>query len=253
MKLKTLQTWLSSYLALEDYESMDASMNGIQVTRRNPEVKKVAVAVDACLETFQRAEKAGADLLFVHHGLFWGKPLALTGSHYERISFLMEHDMALFAAHLPLDAHPESGNNAGIANALGIENREPFGVYHGTAIGFKGNFPEAVSTNEILRRLSLTDDPRVSILPFGPRKIQNVGIVSGGAANQVADAIDEGLDAYITGEPLHQVYHDCMESGISMISGGHYNTEVYGVKQIAEKLKQEFALETCFIDVPTGL
>jgi dinuclear metal center YbgI/SA1388 family protein len=253
MNIETLNEWLHAYLKLDDFTELDASMNGMQVSRKQEEIQSLAVAVDASLETFERAAAAGADAVFVHHGLFWGKPLALSGSHYKRIACLFEHDMALFAAHLPLDAHPEVGNNAGIADALGIENREPFGIYHGCAIGMKGSFSEPVTISEMLKRLQLEDEPNVSVLPFGPEKISTAGIVSGGAANQVHDAIAEGLDAFVTGEALHQVYHYCMESGITVIAGGHYRTEVYGVRMVAKKLEEEFGLKTVFIDVPTGL
>ena len=209
--------------------------------------------MDACLESFQRAVQGGADMLFVHHGLFWGKPIPLTDTHYERISYLLEHDLALYASHLPLDAHSEVGNNAGLANKLDLGNRIPFGEYHGSMIGVKGDLPAALSLEAVLGILDLGDEPSVSILPFGKKKIKRVGIISGGASTEVSQALDEGLDLYITGEASHQTYHVCLEGGINVIAGGHYNTEVYGPKLVAEKLSAEMGIQTQFIDFPTGL
>jgi dinuclear metal center YbgI/SA1388 family protein len=253
MDIKKLVNWFDELLRPEEFLRSDVSMNGLQVGRKQPEITRAAFAVDACMESFQRAVQAGADLLFVHHGLFWGKPISLTDAHYERISYLIEHDLALYASHLPLDAHPEVGNNAGIAAKLGIVNRMPFGEYHGSMIGVRGDFPEALPLEAVLEILDLRDETSVSILPFGRKKIKSVGIISGGAANEVLQALDNGLDLYITGEAAHQIYHTCLEGGINVIAGGHYTTETYGPKLVADKLSAEMGIQTSFVDFPTGL
>lgn len=228
-------------------------MNGLQVGVPDQEITKVAFAVDACMEFFQRAAKEGCDVLFVHHGLFWGKPVRVSGSHYQRLKFLLENRMALLAAHLPLDQHPEYGNNASLAKALGLVEIKPFGEYRGIKIGFKGTFPRPLELKEIVRLCGITPETVLSILPFGPKEIRTVGIVSGGAAYDVHQAIEEHLDLYITGEQTHSVYHLCLEEGINMIAGGHYNTEVWGVRALAEKLAADTGLATVFIDIPSGL
>ncbi len=252
MKLKEFEKWFREKLMLDDFLGADNSMNGMQAARKNEELHTAAFAVDASMETFRRASDAGADVLVVHHGLFWGKPLAVVGSHHQRLSWLLSHDLALFAAHLPLDAHPELGNNAGIAEALDLREVKPFGAYHGVMIGCRGVLPDAVTPLELLSRLGW-DEQEAAVLPFGPEKLLRGGIISGGAADGVHEAVDEELDFFITGEVSHQVYHYCLESGITMIAGGHYLTEVYGVRRLAEAVGRETGISTVFIDIPTGL
>ncbi len=253
MNIRDFSQWLNEQLNLSEFSSSDASMNGMQVSRRSREISRLALAVDACAEVFQRSADQDADALLVHHGLFWGKPVAVTGGHYQRLSLLLHHDIALFAAHLPLDAHPEVGNNAAIAAALGLKDTEPFGEYHGHMIGCRGNLPRPMTVSEILEQLEWDQEDDVCVLPFGPDRHTSVGIISGGAAKSVQDAIDAGLDLFITGENSHQVYHDCLETGITMIAGGHYRTEVYGLQKLAERIEAETDITTVFVDVPTGL
>jgi dinuclear metal center YbgI/SA1388 family protein len=253
MDLKELDRYFHDLLPISDFESVDSSLNGIQVECSSKMISHAAFAVDACMATFERAAEIGADLLFVHHGLFWGRPIAVTRSHYERLKFLLDHDIALYAVHLPLDAHPDFGNNAGIAASLDLEQVEPFGSYRGLKIGCKGLLKEALTVDEVLDRLGVDREECTALLPFGVEKSTSVGIISGGAALDVEQAIREGLDLYITGDALHQVYHTCLEERINLICGGHYQTEVWGVRLVAEKLAQDSGLETSFVDVPTGL
>lgn len=253
MLIQELETYIAGLLSLERFAAADASMNGLQVGLPEAEVTKVAFAVDACMESFQRAAEAGCNALFVHHGLFWGKPIKVSGSHYRRLKYLMDRGMSLLAAHLPLDQHPEFGNNAGLAKVLGLQDIEPFGEYRGIKIGYKGRLPEGCKMEEILKRCGLTAETARSVLPFGPEQIRTVGIISGGAAYDVSQAVDEQLDLYITGEETHSVYHTCLEEGINMISGGHYSTEVWGVRAFSKKCAEDTGLETLFIDIPSGL
>jgi dinuclear metal center YbgI/SA1388 family protein len=252
MTLRELDGWLSGLLSVREIEAIDPSRNGIQVGRRTAEVRKVAFAVDASRESFRRASQWGADVLFVHHGLFWDRPVRLDGTLYERVRALVESDMALYASHLPLDVHPEVGNNAGLARHLGLTEIRSFGAYKGVKIGCKGLLASPLSLEEVLRLLG-AGATGVRSLPFGPEKIRSVGIVSGGAPYEALQAAAEGLDLFITGEGAHGVYHDCLEAGIHAIFAGHYYTETFGVRLLCEKLAAETGLETRYLEVPTGL
>ncbi len=234
---------------------MDASHNGIQVARRNPEVRKMAFAVDACREAFQRAAQWGADVLFTHHGILWDgdRPIRLDGLLYDRVRFLMEKDLALYAVHLPLDMHPEVGNNIGIARQLGLENIEPFAACRDLKIGFKGVFPSPMPLEQVIRKLTGADATATRSFPFGPDLVRSVGIAAGAAPRACREAIEEGLDLFITGEPAHEIYYDCLESRIHAIFAGHYWTETFGVRFLCAKLAQETGVETLFIDLPTGV
>jgi dinuclear metal center YbgI/SA1388 family protein len=192
-------------------------------------------------------------MLFVHHGLFWGSSVALTDRLYQRIRYLIENDLALYAVHLPLDAHPELGNNAGIARRLHLESVQPFGEYQGVKIGFKGILSENLNLEQIEAKLLGRPGAGLGKLPFGPERIATVGIVSGGDARAVHQAISEDLDLFITGDASHEIYHDAMEAGISVLFGGHYRTEVWGISEVARYLREQKNLETQLIDVPTGL
>lgn len=253
MLLLELDHYLRSHTAIDELRSVDKSLNGIQVGRRNQEVRRVACAVDACAETFDRAADWRADVLLVHHGLYWGREIPLTGDHYERVRKLMDADIALYAVHLPLDMHPEFGNNAEMAKALKLRETKPFGKYHGYEIGVSGNLAPAVRREEVVSTLFADLSNPLAVLPFGPDTVSSVGIVSGGAVFEVEQAIEQGLDLYITGDASHTVYHRCMEAGINVIFGGHYATEVWGPRALGVRLSKDLGLETTFIDVPTGL
>ncbi len=247
-------SWLDKRLELEAY-SKDISLNGLQVSASEKEIKKAAFAVDACLESIRRAAQSGADILIVHHGFFWGAPLAITGAHYKRVKALLGADIALYAAHIPLDANPEIGHNACIARVIGLEpsSIKPFGEWRGMVIGAMGSFPQEETLDSVIAKLFPNGENAAHILPFGPQKIKTAGIVSGGGGSDLAQAIDAGLDLFITGEIGHEQYHAALEAGISVIAGGHYQTEVFGLKALAKEIAINFNIETFFIDVPTGL
>ncbi|MAG13820.1 MAG: Nif3-like dinuclear metal center hexameric protein [Spirochaetales bacterium] len=253
MRLYDIDRYFRDVIAIDELSAIDDSDNGIQVGRPSADISRVAFAVDACMESFRRAASWNADLIFVHHGLFWGRSVMITGGHYERLKFLIDNDLALFAAHLPLDRHLDIGNNAVMANKLHLSDVEPFGEYHGVKIGVKGLLPRELSIDAILESLSLDRDSCNAVLPFGKSEIRSVGIVSGGATRETEQAIREKLDLYITGDAAHEVYHLCLEERINLICGGHYRTEIWGVSTLAEKLKQDTGLDACFIDIPTGL
>lgn len=253
MTLADLDQMLSETLNHRAWAGKDKSLNGLQVGRKNPEVHRVAFAVDACLQSFERAVAVEADVLVVHHGLFWGMPLAVVGDHQRRLRYLMDHDLALWASHLPLDAHPTLGNNAGLAQALGLTNLEPFGDYRGTKIGFKGQLPTPLRLDRVCELLFHGRENVLQVLGFGKTEVSTVGLVSGGAPQEVAEAIAEGVDLYITGDADHTIHHQALEAGINVISGGHYATETWGVRLLAQHLHRETGLPAIFLDLPTGL
>lgn len=251
MTRNELCRYLNDYLDIASFGQTDISTNGLVVgAPADKEVRKVALAVDASLSTFRLAAQWGADLLFTHHGLFWGHPLPVTGSHYERLAFLLAHGIDLFVCHLPLDAHPVVGNNAVMAKMLGLENIVPFAPWHGKEIGMRGTSPKALNAEEITRKLGF-DTP--IILPYGKKDIHSVGIVSGGASDDVESAIALGLDCFITGSVQHEQFADCVENRMTMIGGGHYRSEVFGVQAVGSLLEREFSLECRFLANPTGL
>ena len=252
MKTRELVKELYDILAIDDFKQ-DISLNGLQIACSDKEIKKVAFAVDACKETLSRAAAWGADMLIVHHGLFWGKPIAIDGAHYDRVKLCFDNDMGLFAVHIPLDAHPLYGNNAQMALKLGMNSFDSFGSFRGMPCGFKGELPYEMGLEEVCFRLGFSFETGLHVLPFGKQMVKTVGIISGGAGWDVLDAIEEGLDLYITGEIPHEVYHTCEEEGISVIAGGHYRSEVFGVKALSRLLKGKYGIETEYFEVDTKL
>ncbi|MDR0487516.1 MAG: Nif3-like dinuclear metal center hexameric protein [Treponema sp.] len=253
MTTAELDAFFKGFLEIKDFAEIDNSLNGIQVDNDGAEVRKIAFGVDAVMETFQRAAAVNAGMLFVHHGLFWGAPSRLTGNLRRRIKFLIDHNICLYAAHLPLDQHPKLGNNACIAELLGLENIKPFGSYHGRKIGYKGTFASPVTVEEVVKKINFMGRPPLGVLSFGKRENSSAAIISGGAAAEVRQAIEEGVDIFVTGESSHGVYHDCIEGKINMIAGGHYCTEVWGLHAVMRHCKNELGIDAEFIDVPTGL
>ena len=255
MTLHEIDAWFRSFLRMGDY-AQDPSQNGIQIQNAEPDTKqiqKIAFAVDACEETVNRAARLNADMLFVHHGLFWSHEQVITGIHYRRIRAFIEADIALYACHLPLDANEEVGNNYGLARRLGLQKLERFGLWKGMTIGVKGEFSEAADLDEVLCRLFPHGEKPLSVLPFGKKAIKTAAVISGGAGGDVSQAIEQNIDLFITGEIGHEQYHEALENGINLIAGGHYQTETVGVTLAAEKVKRDLGIETVFIDVPTGL
>jgi dinuclear metal center YbgI/SA1388 family protein len=253
MTIEKFDNWCRSFLDIDGMSRVDASLNGLQIGDSGVELKKAAFAVDACFETIRKAAEEKAQLLFVHHGLFWGRPLAITGDHYKRVKYAMDHGLALYAVHLPLDMHPELGNNAALAHVLGMTDLEGFGEYKGFQIGMKGLLKKPLKRDEVIPALFGDWESRPMMLPFGPEEIRSVGMISGGGTHEVAQAIEEGLDLYITGDSSHAVYHQSLEAGINVLFGGHYLTETGGVQAVMKKAADQLTLDTIFIDVPTGL
>jgi dinuclear metal center YbgI/SA1388 family protein len=251
VRLDTLTGYLDDYLRIRD-EKADApeALNGLQVTNSG-EVTRLAVAVDLCEATVRMAAEQRADCLLVHHGLFWGGLRPLTGPAYARVAGLIRGNIALYAAHLPLDRHPDVGNNVVLARLLDVTLRGEFGDYHGAPIGVWGE--RGGTRDDIGRALIQTLGAAPRVLPFGPERVQRVGIVTGAGGSLIPQAAAAGLDTYVTGEGQHWTYFDAEELGLNVFFAGHYATETVGVKALAEHLSTKFKLPWVFLDHPTGL
>jgi dinuclear metal center YbgI/SA1388 family protein len=254
MDLHDFSDRLDERLRVADFADVDASANGLQVAPEEGDVEHVAFAVDGVRETAERAAEAGADALVVHHGVSWGGIERVTGQSYRRIAPLIENGVALYAAHLPLDAHPELGNAAGVADVMGVENREPFGELGPEHVGLRGDI-EPRSGPELAAELGDALDmggEEVGILDFGPGEIESVAVLTGAGADWLPEAAAAGIDAFVTGEGKGKLYHEAKEAGVSVLLGGHYATETFGVRSL-QSLAGEWGLETTYIDAPTGL
>jgi dinuclear metal center YbgI/SA1388 family protein len=232
----------------------DYGPNGLQVPGPD-QIQTIVTGVSASAELFERAAERGADLVLVHHGLFWtGAPLALSLSAKRRLQVLFEHDMALAAYHLPLDGHPEVGNNALIAHGLGCASHEPFAMHRGSTIGVAGRFDgDGIPAGELVERAErLTGREPLAFLA-GPGQVRTIGIVSGAGADYLADAVRARYDAFLTGEPAERVMTHAQEEGIHFLAAGHYATETLGVRRLGELLAERFAIGHEFVDVPNPI
>ena len=235
---------------LDAHEGDDYAPNGLQVAGR-PHIAKVVTGVSACLELFERAEAAGADAVVVHHGIFWhGMPLPLTGVQHGRVAALMRAELNLLAYHLPLDRHPDLGNNAVAARQLGLLDVQPFGEAKGLPVGFSGRLPKPVPIEDLVRQTLKIFGQEPMVFGHGPEEISTLGIVSGGAQRELYRAVDEGLDAFLTGEVSEWVMNLAREAGIHYLAAGHYATERLGVRALGEHVAERFGVEVQFIDVP---
>ncbi len=250
LDLSELVAYLDRYLRIREVPDAPEALNGLQVANAG-QVTRVAAAVDLCEATVRMAAAGGCDLLLVHHGLFWGGLKPLTGPAYRRVAGLIQHGVALYSAHLPLDLHPDVGNNAVLARHLGVTVRGPFGEEHGVPIGVWGDLDVSRAGLEQQIAAVLGAPPRV--LAFGPAQVRHLGIVTGGAGSLIAQAARAGLDTYITGEGAHHTFFDAEELGLNVFYAGHYATETVGVRALAAHLETKFGLPWTFLDHPTGL
>ncbi|HOX56526.1 MAG TPA: Nif3-like dinuclear metal center hexameric protein [Candidatus Paceibacterota bacterium] len=232
---------------IQDYER---AANGLQVENRGT-VTRIAAAVDASLATVRLAAAAKADLLLAHHGLFWTSAHPWTGGRYELLCCLLEHDLAVYSSHLPLDAHPRLGNNALLGAALGLKRLRPFYLSHGQHIGFQAR--ASVSRMDLIKRLQRATGMQPRVIAAGPKQCRRIGVVSGGAGDGLRQAAEEGVDTFVTGEGPHWTYSVAEELGLNVLYGGHYATETFGVKALARHLSSRFKVPWVFLDHPTGL
>ena len=232
---------------VKDY---DKAWNGLQV-QNSGKVTRIAAAVDASLATVRMAVEDGADLLLVHHGLFWTQRQPWTGATRDLLGLLIQNNLAVYSSHLPLDLHPSLGNNAILCALLGFKRLKPFFQSHGQLIGMRANV--AVSRQTLADRLRRATGGRVHVLPGGPEQCRRIGVVTGGAGAELALAAAGGVDTFITGEGPHWTHSQAEELGLNVFYAGHYATETFGVKALAECLSQKFKLPWVFLDHPSGL
>lgn len=250
MQLSRLAEYLDEYLRVAETPDSPGALNGLQLENEG-EVTRVAAAVDASEATVRAALRAECDLLLVHHGLFWSGNLPLTGRRYRRIRPLMENGVAVYSAHIPLDVHPEVGNNAVLIRKLDIEPEGRFGMRDGIALGVWGSTD--IEREELAERLRAVLSGPVKLIGGGSARVRRLGVITGAAGSMIGEAIAAGLDGYVTGEGAHHTYFDAMEGGVNVFYGGHYATETWGVRALARHLEERFGLPWVFLDLPTGL
>jgi len=252
MQLKQITDYLDGFLEIQSFQ--DDSANGLQV-ENNENVEKIGLAVDACHETIVKAAEAQCNLLIVHHGLFWGRQQLLTDWFFQRVRALIMADIALYAVHLPLDAHPEVGHNAQIARMIGLSDIEPFIPFHGRPIGMRGILGSPLSCSEAGDKLEKIIGNRSAFLAFGPETVHSIGVVAGSATDPALfkELKVQGIDLFVTGEPKHGAYHLAQEFGLNIFYGGHYTTETFGMKELGRHLEQQLQIPALFIDSPCVL
>jgi dinuclear metal center YbgI/SA1388 family protein len=237
-------------LRTKEIGDYDGAVNGLQVENRGT-VTRIAATVDASLATVKLAIAAKADLLIVHHGLFWSPSHPWTGKKQELLRLLIENNLAVYSSHLPLDAHPKLGNNAQLCAALGLRSLKPFFFSHGQRIGFQSR--QKISRDDLAKRLHRATGAKPLLIPGGQETCERIGVVTGGAGGDLKQAAEEGVDTFITGEGPHWTYALAEELGVNVFYGGHYATETFGVKALAAALSKKFKLPWKFLDHPTGL
>lgn len=249
--LQQITDLLDSTLRVHEIKDASVALNGLQV-ENDGNISKVALAVDGSQKTIEDAIAAGADLLILHHGIYWCGLRPMTGWFKKKIETCLNHNLAVYGAHLPLDLHPQLGNNAGIAAALGLTDCTPEVDYHGTLIGVAGTFEGTV--NELKQRFAEILGSEISgHITNGDAPAGRIAICSGGAGDCIYQMAGKGYTTYLTGEENHWVVNAAADLGINILFGGHYATETFGVKNLGQLITEHFGLPTVFIDNPTNM
>lgn len=251
MILSTIVNYLDQLLCTSEVRDYPHAQNGLQLANAGT-VKRVAVAVDACLSVVEQAIAAEADLLVVHHGLFWSGLQPITGAYYQKLKLALQHGLAIYSSHLPLDRHPKFGNNFLLAEKLGLRELTPALKIQGELVGVKG-VCKPILRAPFLELVSKAVGGKVHLAPGASETVEKVLVVTGGAGKEIIAAAREGIDTFVTGEGDHPSYTTAEELGINLIYAGHYATETFGVKALGALLEEEFELPWSFIDHPTGL
>src|SRR5262245_43497918 len=248
--LSEIVSYTDQYLRIRDVGDWDNALNGLQI-ENSGRVTRIAVAVDVSSRVLTKAAKREADLLIVHHGLFWAglQPIRRALRHQLLVAF--ENDIALYSAHLPLDIHPRLGNNAHLVAALGLKSARPFLEEKGQPVGLK--IRASLERSELVRKLEKALGGPVKVFGFGPKRTSTIGVVTGAAGSEIYRVAAVGIDTFITGESPHWAAVAAEEVGVNLFLGGHYATEVFGVKALAAHLSKRFKVPWEFIDCPTGL
>ena len=257
ISLATLTDYLDAFLRIAEVPDEPNALNGLQVEQSGP-VNRLVAAVDASLATIRgvgagREGSGDSPLLLVHHGLFWDGNVPLTGRRAQRVRALIEGRIAVYAAHIPLDVHPEVGNNTVLARQLGLQAPAFFDSYRGIPIGVQGILDPPESRESLLNRLARLLGGAPRLIPGGPELVCRIGVITGAAGGRIAAAKAAGVDTYITGEGAHHTFFDAMELGLNVVYAGHYATETVGIKALAAHLSERFGIPWEFHDHPTGL
>lgn len=248
--LREIVEFMDAELRVADIPDYPGAVNGLQLEAAGT-VGTVVAAVDASLPVVRQAVEAGADLLVVHHGMFWNGVRPVTGALFDKLKLAMDAGMAIYSAHIPLDVHPELGNNACLAGALGLREVEPFFEWKGIQLGCKGVF--SGDRRALTARLQDAVGSAVHCCPGGAESSGLVGIITGGAGSEIEAIAAAGINTFITGEGPHWSFTAAEELGVNVLYGGHYATETFGVKALAGRLAQRFGVAWRFLDHPTGL
>jgi dinuclear metal center YbgI/SA1388 family protein len=248
--LQDVVSFANELLEVAEIEDYPGAVNGLQVENRGT-VSKIGAAVDASSRTVEMAISQSVDLLVVHHGIFWGGVSPVTGPVYRRLAKAMEADLAIYSVHLPLDLHPEIGNNVLFAEALGLTPASPFWFVKGRAQGYLATVELELS--ELVSRTERVLGRKIWFCPAGPGRTRRIGIVTGGAGSHLVEVAAERVDTFITGEGPHHTFILAEELGINLLYGGHYATETFGIKRLAERLAERFSLQWAFLDHPSEL
>jgi dinuclear metal center YbgI/SA1388 family protein len=250
VQLETIVTYCDRVLRVADIKDFAGAVNGLQV-ENGGRVSRIAATVDASLATVQLAIATGADLLIVHHGLFWNVRQPWTGTNYEVFRLLTENNLAVYSSHLPLDFHPKFGNNAILCTALGLTKTRPFLFKEGQAYGLQAQIK--IPRSVLASRLQRVTGTETLNIPGGSENCERIGVITGGAGDLLQKAAEEGVDTFVTGEGPHWTYALAEELGVNVLYGGHYATETFGVKALAAHLSKKFRVPWTFLDHPTGL
>ena len=242
--------YTDDYLRVREIEDWANALNGLQI-QNSGSVTKIGAAVDVSTRVLNEAARRDVDLLLVHHGLFWPGLQTVTGALHRQLKLAMEKNIALYSAHLPLDIHPEVGNNAQLARALGLKSTSRFFEEKGSLIGIKARSSQPREV--LIRKLRKVLGGPVKSFNFGPKKANSLGIITGGAGSEIYKVAQDKIDMFITGEAPHWAAIAAEELGINLVLGGHYATETFGVKALAAHLSKKFRVPFEFIDCPTGL
>jgi len=251
ISLSTLVNEADRLLKIDETPDYPGAHNGLQLENSTGKVTRIAAAVDAHAGVIEAAVDAKADLLIVHHGLFWSPPVPLTGPTFAKYKLAMGNNLAVYSAHLPLDAHPRIGNNALLAKALGLTKPTPFLDYKGVKFGMK--FTVDLTRAALVKKLERVLGAPPHVMAHGPARVKCLGLCTGGGGTAVAEAAADGVDTYISGEGPQHTYGIARELGLNLMYGGHYATETFGVKALAARLAKKHGLPWAFLDLPTGL
>lgn len=249
-QLATITEYLDALLDLRAFEDYPGAVNGLQL-ENSGRVNKIGAAVDSNLKTIEMAIAQEVNLLMVHHGLFWNGAAPICGPAYRKLALAISADLAIYSAHIPLDAHPEIGNNFLLAAELGFRSVEPFFQFKGRPVGCLARVD--IDYSVLLATIEKVVGRTVWSCHAGADRVKKIGIVTGGAGSELAQAKAEGADTFITGEGPHHTFGLAEELGLNLIYAGHYATETFGVKALAERAAGQFGLPWVFLDHPSGL